>query len=231
MFKPPARLNQEELLDDVGHDPGLLRASMEQVAAVDRWLGGRRGVRRIVRRVLDQTDRSTLRMLDVGTGNGRVLAETADWIRSRGLAVTAVGIDMHPQIVPLAGERRQIHAIRGDGCRMPFATDAFDVATTILTLHHFDDDSAVALLREMARVTRSRVIVSDLERSHLHFWGARLLAETIWRSNSLTRNDGPISVMRSFTRTELGELATKAGLSEVRVRRIHPFRLVMEGRP
>lgn len=263
MFTPPARLDQEELLDDVGHDPETLRASMEQVAAVDRWLGGRRGVRRVLKDVLrdasgreddrsrrghrhdpgpphghaiadrrHQPDRQReFAILDVGTGNGRVLSETADWVRGRGRSVTAIGIDMHPEIVPLARGHPRAHAVRGDGLRLPFADDAFDVAITTLTLHHFDAQAAVALLREMARVARSRVIVSDLERSRLHYLGARLLAETVWRGNALTRNDGPISVLRSFTSPELADLAREAGLADVRVRRVHPFRLVMEGRP
>lgn len=235
MFSPPPRLNQDELLDEVGHDPETLRASLEQVAAVDRWLGGRRGVRRVLRDVIEvwtsEHPGSAFRILDVGTGNGRVLADITGWLEGLGLQVTAVGVDLHPEIVPLAGARARLHAVQGDGCRLPFADDSFDAVLTTLTLHHFDDTSALALLREMARVARFRVIVSDLERSRLHYIGARLLAETVWRSNPLTRHDGPISVLRSFTPKELAALGGEAGLRQVGVRRLHPFRLVMEGTP
>ena len=45
----------------------------------------------------------------------------------------------------------------------------------------------------MARVARV-VLVSDLERCWPNYLGSRLLAETWWRNNRITRNDGPLSV-------------------------------------
>jgi hypothetical protein len=36
---------------------------------------------------------------------------------------------------------------------------------------------------------------------------------TLWRGNPLTRHDGPLSVLRAFTPSELQQLAAKAGLN------------------
>jgi hypothetical protein len=41
----------------------------------------------------------------------------------------------------------------------------------------------------------------------------------------MSRNDGPVSVLRGFTRTELASLAERAGLSNCRVEREFPYRL------
>ena len=53
-----------------------------------------------------------------------------------------------------------------------------------MTLHHFDDDAAVALVRELARSARSLVLIDD--------WGGarrtspvRVFALTLWRTNRL----------------------------------------------
>jgi hypothetical protein len=104
-----------------------------------------------------------------------------------------------------------------------------DVTICTLTLHHFPEDEAVLLLREMKRVARDRVLVSDLERSRLNHLGARVLAHTLWRTNRLTRHDGPLSVLRSFTAPELLALGRRAGLRGPVVRRYMPWRLVLEG--
>jgi hypothetical protein len=82
----------------------------------------------------------------------------------------------------------------------------------------------------MARVSRDLVLVSDLERSLPNYLGARLLALTLWRANRITRHDGPLSVLRSFTAGELERVGREGGLRDVRVRRYAPWRLVLEGR-
>nr|NIP60947.1 methyltransferase domain-containing protein [Gemmatimonadota bacterium]NIR81337.1 methyltransferase domain-containing protein [Gemmatimonadota bacterium]NIT90173.1 methyltransferase domain-containing protein [Gemmatimonadota bacterium]NIU34000.1 methyltransferase domain-containing protein [Gemmatimonadota bacterium]NIV64322.1 methyltransferase domain-containing protein [Gemmatimonadota bacterium] len=124
-----------------------------------------------------------------------------------------------------------VHVVRGDGCRLPFATGSFDVAITVLTLHHFDDADVREVLGEMGRVARERVVANDLERCLPNYVGARLLATTLWRRDPLTRHDGPASVLRSFTPAELRAAGEEAGLRDVRVRRRFPWRLVLEARP
>jgi len=106
-----------------------------------------------------------------------------------------------------------------------------DVALCTLTLHHFRNEDALRLLREAARVARVRVVVSDLERTRAAWLGARLLSATLWRTNPITRHDGPLSVRRAFRTGELEELGRRAGLRDVRVRRHLPWRLSLVGRP
>jgi ubiquinone/menaquinone biosynthesis C-methylase UbiE len=124
---------------------------------------------------------------------------------------------------------RELRLVGGDGRSLPFRSGSFDAVVSTLTLHHASDADAVVLLREMARVGR-RIVVSDLERSLPAYLGARILARTRWRSNRFTRHDGPLSVRRSFTPSELLELGRRAGLSDLRVRRRALFRLVLEAR-
>jgi hypothetical protein len=70
----------------------------------------------------------------------------------------------------------------------------------------------LAILGELARVSSKAVIVNELKRTRLNYIGAKLLAMTFWRSNPLTRHDGPLSVLRAFTRRELEQLCAAAGL-------------------
>ncbi len=193
-------------------------------------------------------------LLDVGTGNGATMRELGAWAGAHGARWHTTGVELSAAAATIAGAagreggRAKARPTRGDGgpdatdegpmaeivradaLRLPFGDDAFDAVTCTLTLHHFDDRAAAAVLREMARVSRGLVVVSDLERASANYLGARLLALTLWRTDRITRNDGPLSVLRSFTIPELERLGREAGLSDVRVRRHAPWRLVLEGR-
>jgi ubiquinone/menaquinone biosynthesis C-methylase UbiE len=194
---------------------------MGTVRSLRRHLGGLEG-------------RHQVRLLDVGTGNAGVLQDLLAWgHRSGGKGWTGVGLDLKEAVIRVAAEglrvdRDRLHLVRGDARALPFADVTFDVAFSTLTLHHLSDDDAVLFVAEMARVAR-RVVVSDLERSVAAYLGARLLAETRWRADPVTRNDGPLSVRRSFTVEELRAIGRRARLDRARVIRHFPCRLCLVG--
>lgn len=221
------RVYRAELLDEEGHDPAELAHSLAQVARVNRWLGGNRGLRRHLQPLLERT--GPVRVLDVGTGNAETLADLLAWARRKGRRWSGIGVDRSAAVSRIASREQELPTVRGDALRLPFAPGSVDVAICTLTLHHFPEDEAVLLLQEMKRVARDRVLVSDLERSRLNHLGARVLAHTLWRANRLTRHDGPLSVLRSFTAPELLALGRRAGLRGPVVRRYMPWRLVLEG--
>ena len=170
------------------------------------------------------------RILDVGTGAGDLASVMARRARDRGRRVHVVGLDLHAATLAVARERvgAGVRLVRGDGLRLPFRTGAFDVVHMGMTLHHMDGEALTALLREAGRVARGgRILVGELERNVPHYLGARILAATVWRSNPVTRHDGPLSVLRAFTPAELLELARRATLRSPSVHRHPLYRLVL----
>ncbi|HUG40256.1 MAG TPA: methyltransferase domain-containing protein [Longimicrobiales bacterium] len=217
----------EERMDAPDVDARHLEAALDDVTAVNRWLGGRRALLRHLDAALPA---GRHRVLDVGTGAGDLPRAIAERERARPVRITAV--DLHPRTLEAARRRSRpgqgLLFARADGLRLPFRDGAFDLALLSMTLHHMNGDAQVAILRELARVARGgRVLVGELERSVPSYAGARFLGATLWRRNPITRHDGPLSVLRSFTPAELRDLATRAGLREPRVHRHAFFRLVL----
>lgn len=226
-----SRSHALEHLDQPRIDEDELCRSLDDLAAVNRWLGGYRALRLHLQDLAGRR-RDEIRILDVGAGDAATLLHLRKWAPD---GWRFVGAEVHPQVAALALERSrgsdEVEIVRADGLQLPFRDRSFDAAFCTLTLHHFDDEDAVALVGEMARVSRLRVVVNDLERSLPHYLGALLLARTLWRNSPITRHDGPLSVRRSFTRAELRAIGRGAGLRKARVHRHAVFRLTLEGRP
>jgi SAM-dependent methyltransferase len=146
-----------------------------------------------------------------------------------------LGVDFRRQMVWSAAtacrDTKGIYLIQANGISLPFPDESVDVVVSSLTLHHFDDEGATRLVREMARVARQAVIVSDLERNRFNYVGARILGSTLWRRDHYIRADGPLSVRRAFTRAELGQIGIAAGLRSPAVHRHFPYRLALVGGP
>lgn len=221
------RRTEPELLDRDGWEVSELTESLRLVSGANRALGGSRLVSRSLAALGPNAT-----VLDVGTGNADLL---------RGFSKTKtphthhVGVDLHPQIVRVAAERGRgmdsVSVLRGDARRLPFPDGSFDAVVSTLMLHHFDREGSIAVLREMGRVARVLVVVGDLERTPWALLGARVLSQTVWRHNRLTRRDGPDSVRRAWTRRELEELAGHAGMEDLRVTRHFPYGILLRGAP
>lgn len=241
----PHRHGGPEILDGDPVPLADLARSLAAMAQVNRRLGGVGPVLRELRRL----GPSRLTLLDVGTGNGAFPRALARRLATSGIRLEWTGVDLRAPVLGVARRLRPAgglagkgnvparfatilpRLLQGDARALPFPSGAFDVVLASLTLHHLDGQEVATALREMGRVARRRVLVSELERHPLHYAGARLLGWTVWRKDRITKVDGPLSVLKGFTPPELLSLASAAGLLHPRVKRALPFRLLLSADP
>lgn len=221
-----------EHLDKGDYTAEEYEGCLVELRRVNEWLGDATALRRSL---LDEVERGGLKsfsVLDVGAGSGELLRVAAEWARERGRSARLVGLELNARsaasILEESESFREISAVRGDGLHLPFMDDEFDYAICSLFTHHFKDEQVVRLLLELGRVARRRIFVIDLHRHTLAYF----LYTTVGRlflHNRLIREDGALSILRSFVPEELRALAALAHLANVRVERRFPFRLVLSG--
>jgi len=221
-----------ELMDEPAQDRGELARSLADLRGVNRWLGGTRVVLHHLEELFERHPQPSYRIVDLATGSGDIPLQVARWARERDVQVEIVATDNHATTLELARQHTldepAVRVAEADALALPWPDDSFDVALLSTALHHFDDErDCLRVLREMHRVARIGLIVNDLARSRAALLGARLLAATVWRTHPVTRHDGPLSIRRAFTPSELRALAARAGFRNAVVRAHVPFRVAL----
>lgn len=213
----PPRSSATELLDAAPPADATLVRNLHEMAALHRLTGGARLAWRGVNSLLD-TNQSRYTLLDVAAGNGWLVQHLAQRAATHGIRVQPYISDAQPNIVRIARVTclPNTPVLVHDGLHAPFADRSFDVVHCSQALHHFEPTQAVALLRECARIARRGIVFTDLRRSWVGYWGARLVA--LGPLTPLGRSDGPLSVLRAYTVAEVRELAAAADLQRVSLR-------------
>jgi ubiquinone/menaquinone biosynthesis C-methylase UbiE len=212
----PAWTDEEELMDRPGHPASVVVENLADLRRVNAVLGGVSLTLAALDDLAgDLRPGAPLSIVDVGTGGADIPRRAIAWARGRGWRPTALATDLGLEIVrAAAGGTLGLAFVVADGRRLPLQDGSFDVATCSLLLHHLPPDGVVALLQEMARVSRRGVVVNDIVRWWPGYWGAWLLSRLFSR-NPLTRHDGPLSVRKAYTRQEMAALIGQAGLRPV----------------
>jgi len=201
-----------------------------ELQLVNDWMGDARTLAHTLFKDLSRNTATSFSILDVGAGSGHLLRATANWTRSAGKRLWCVGLELNERsaqaIIEESRGYEEIKSIRGDALRLPFADRSFDYVISSLFTHHLGDSQIIEVLREMRRVCARRIFVIDLNRHPV----AYLLYTTVGKlmlHNRLLREDGALSILRSFKPDELLALAHAAGLEDISVTRHFPFRLVL----
>jgi SAM-dependent methyltransferase len=218
-------------MDDPEVEGEALRTALRDLRRINRLLGGLRASTAVLKPML--ATRSSLHVLDVGSGTGDYLAHFVRQGARHDTRVRATGIDLNPRTVGHGRAwldatlppalRSEAHLEVGDALALPYPDDAVDVAHAALFLHHFHGRAAVQLLREMDRVSRAGILVNDLHRHPLAYLGIWALSRAASFS-PMVQHDGPLSVRRGFRRADLQALAGAAGLPSAAVRWHWAFR-------
>ena len=173
---------------------------------------------------------SDFSVLDVACGHGDALRK----IRGRFPNARLTGIDLNPWATQAAVAATDpadgIEFINGDAFAYVPARK-FDFIITSQFTHHLTDGQVVDFLRWLQANAAQGWFISDLHRHFFPYYGFPLLARLLFW-HRFVRDDGQISIARSFIRAEWEALLRQAGITEQQatIAWYIPFRLCVATR-
>jgi len=222
-----------ENLDKGTYTPEEYEGCIVELQRVNEWLGDAKALRGSLLKEIESQGLPSFSVLDVGAGSGELLRVAARWARETNRAAALVGLELNKRsaraIIDESTEFPEISSVQASGLKLPFPNHSVDYIISSLTLHHFDDEGAVGILREMGRVARRGIFVIDLHRNPTAYFFYITLGRLILH-NRLIREDGALSILKSFTPDELEKLGQQAGLKNVTVEKHFPSRLVLRAK-
>lgn len=193
-----------ERMDDPDCDPEALERTYAQFRIINAVVAGwRTAYRRHLRPVLRRGRTTTA--LDIGCGGGDVSRALTRWARRDGYRLRITGIDPDPRAHAWAARQPPEPGL---SFRRALSSDlvaeqrTFDLVLSNHLLHHLDEERFAAVLADSRRLARVRVLHSDIARSRTAY---ALFSVGTWPlfPGSYIREDGLISIRRSFTAAEL----------------------------
>ena len=221
------RVVEQELLDQDMGTPQEIDESLRSVDRVNRWFGGDSLHARLIGRAIAQMPQCQMpqsqesqsqqpqcqqpQVLEVASGRATVLRRALARLKvtaevtllDRSAAHLPRPCDWPRPLTP-----RIVH---GDALALPFPDASVHIDSCCLFLHHLDPSSVARFLAEAARVARVAVVINDLERGAMHYRLAQL--NSLFDPSRISRHDGPVSVRRAYTFSELHDMLTGAGQS------------------
>jgi 2-polyprenyl-3-methyl-5-hydroxy-6-metoxy-1,4-benzoquinol methylase len=221
MGKLDIRSRQEEQMDAPDLDPAVYEKVLHDLARVNRATFTAWPTLAFLRRAVG--DAKSFRLMDVGFGDGDVLRAIARWAKKRGIEANLVGVDLNEKSVKAARDATPggmaIDYRAGDYLDQ---AGPWDFIVSSQTTHHMTDDQLLTFLRTMEREARMGWLICDLHRLAFAYWGFPLLARLLM-VHRIVREDGRLSIARSFRKADWEDYLRQAGIDPERVRIVRRF--------
>ncbi|HEY0314639.1 MAG TPA: methyltransferase domain-containing protein [Sphingomonas sp.] len=222
-----ARAIAEEQMDAADLPEADYAALLSDLARVNAWTMAARPTLGFLDRAVPRGGR--LKLLDVGFGDGDMLRTIAQWARRRGVSAELVGIDLNPRSAPVARRATDpaLPIVYRTGDYAALAGEGWDVVVSSLVAHHMSHAQLIAFLHFMEEQARLGWLINDLHRHRFAHAAFPLLARAMgW--HRIVREDGTLSIARSYRPGEWPAILGEAQVEGARVRRAFPFRLCVE---
>lgn len=211
------RAKTVELMDDLQCFGEVVDQTLRELEIINRWLGGNvvtiNGIKRLT---LEKTkDSDTITIADIGCGGGDILKEIARWGKENKLNLMLTGIDANSNIIEFAKKNtkgfNEINYMVQNVFSENFQKTNYDIIVATLFTHHFNNQELALLIKSMVKQSRIGIVINDLHRHWFAYHSIRLLTQ--WFSKSpMVRFDAPVSVLRSFHRSDIASILRDAGI-------------------
>lgn len=205
-----------EIMDDFSLEGEELQAALDQIARINQLLGGNKLTLHGIKQLLKKADTAqTITIADIGCGNGDMLRMLAKFAKKNNLKFKLIGIDANAFTIKyaqnLSKEYSNIQYYCEDIFSPEFESLKYDIVLCTLTLHHFTNVEILNIITTFNKNVEVGIIINDLHRSKLAYRLFELIC-VLFSLNKMSREDGLISILRGFKKSELEEFSKKLSL-------------------
>jgi 2-polyprenyl-3-methyl-5-hydroxy-6-metoxy-1,4-benzoquinol methylase len=228
MISTSIRSNEPETMDNFAMKGDVLKDALDKIANINQLLGGNKVTLEGVKFLLSRVDKSkTYRIVDLGCGNGDMLRTLSAFAAKEKINLELIGIDANSFTVKHAQSLSANYDNITYQCLDIFSDksweDPYDIILCTLTLHHFKDQEIYTLLRNFLLKSRLGFVVNDLHRSAVAYYLFKALC-FVFRLNDMSREDGLVSILRGFKKTDLERYADHLNVSKYSIKWKWAFR-------
>ncbi len=227
------RSDQLELMDFPIHNKEDLFQNLRELERINKLTGGPASAYRQIKKYFSKS--KSTHFVDVGFGAGDMMAYLYQKKLEHGLQINLTGLDIMPEALEYV---HKSHSELVGNCSF-FVGDyadwfkqghRADIAYAGLFTHHLTDDQLLDFLITVTANTKGYLIINDLHRHPIAYYAISLYVK--WFTESpYTKNDAPLSVLRSFKRRDWHKLLKKAGIKEYSIqwKWAYRFAIVIKG--
>lgn len=207
---------EPELMDDFSIRDSRIDDALKELKIINNYLGGVSTTVSALK-YFTRDKLLNLKIIDVGSGSSDNL------IIAKNTYPNLQILSVDKNISVLNYSKNSLQKINSDAYHLPFKDECCDIVHIALFLHHFNEDQIKKLLNEFLRICKKGIIINDLQRSLLALAGIKLLT-ILFSKSVLVKNDAPVSVKRSFNKSEIINFLRKSGISNYIIKYKWAFR-------
>jgi 2-polyprenyl-3-methyl-5-hydroxy-6-metoxy-1,4-benzoquinol methylase len=199
------RSDQKEIIDDLAFsDPSLIE-NLREMELLNKWLGYHQSLIKVVQKIYCKYqmdfNHKPIVIADLGCGSGDALKCIDAWASLKKVKCKLIGIDANPFVIKYAKHNSQQYQIQYElqDILNLNKKDVYDVVILNNICHHLNEKSLMQLVGHLASTTRIAIVINDIHRHWLAYIGIKLIT-TLFKFSSVTKHDGPLSVLRAFSK-------------------------------
>ena len=187
-----------------------IKRTMQELDFINTYLGGHSVTLEGFKKLLKEKKQITV--CEIGCGGGDNLNAIKKWSKNKNLTVNFIGIDINLNCVEFARQQNpSMEFIASDYKKILFDNKP-DIIFSSLFCHHFTDEELVEMMQWMKTNSTTGFFINDLHR-HIIAYNFIKITTALFSRSYLVKNDGPLSVLRSFKKKDWRAILRRAGIT------------------
>jgi len=221
------RSTQKEIMDDLDCSGPVLEQTLQELKTINFWLGGNQVTTLGLAQLIRENPSHHHEITDIGCGGGDMIRVMREWARKQKIPSKFIGIDANENTIDFARLRQSdLSEVKWKVQNVfdpEFRTEKTDLITCTLFTHHLTDSELVEILKAMKEKARIGIVINDLHRHPVAYYSIKWLTKFFSKS-PMVQNDAPLSVLRSFSRSDWNTILGQSGISTYKIRWFWAFR-------